>query len=308
MAARTMLLDLDAGDWNDELLDLFGVPRALLPEVRPSVDDPVAIGPGASDSRAAATGLPAVLRAVLADQASGLLAVTGDRPDTAMVNFGTGTFVLRPTEDRSLRPHGFLAGPALVRRGRATVWALEGPVNGGASAVDRHGRGPTALPGQDPAPDAFCLPDTAGVGAPHWRGEVLFTLSEACAGLPPADLRRVVLEGLAFRVREVLDGLFPDHPPREVLLAGGLSHEPFLPAALAAVLGRPVALHDEREATLLGVARLAAGAGKDPPPDTPSAGRPGRAAEEGTIAPPPAARWLGPKYERWLEWRAAVLR
>jgi glycerol kinase len=282
IAARTMLFDLDRGDWSDDLLRLFGAPRALLPEVRPVAEDPVAIAPGAT------------LRAVLADQASGLLAVTGDRPDTAMVNFGTGTFVLRPTENRALRPAGFLAGPALVRRGSPTVWALEGPVNGGAAAVDAHGRGPTALPPRDPAPDAFCLPDTAGVGAPHWRGDVPFTLSDACDGLPPAELRRVTLEGLVFRVREVLDGLFPDRAPAEVRLAGGLSHEPFLPAALAAVLGREVTVHDEREATLLGVARLAAGT------------EAGRSPHE-TVAPSAAAHWLPAKSNRWMAWRDTVL-
>lgn len=283
MAARTLLFDLDRGDWADDLLEVFGVPRRVLPDVVPNIGRPVDL-PGRG-----------CLTATVADQASGVLAAAGEDEGTALVNLGTGTFVLRPTRDRSLRPAGYLVGPVLVLDGAASLLALEGPVNGGAAAVDGHGAGPTAAPVSDPSPDALCLPDTAGFGAPSWRSDVRLTFSAACDALPHPDLRRIALEGLVFRVRQIVEDLFPGPGPDTVLVTGGLSNEPFLPAALAACLGTSVRVREESEGTLLGVARLAAGR-------TDPARGPGR-----TVEPGRPCRYLRDKYVRWREWMTEVL-
>jgi len=284
MAARTQLLDVERGDWSDDLLAFFGVAASVLPRVEPTVGSPLTLG---------ARG---VLTASVADQASGLLAVAGEDEHTALVNFGTGAFVLRPTRDPRFRPPGYLLGPVLARADAATLRALEGTINGGAAALRGTAPGDSPLTETDPAPDAFCLPDAAGVGAPHWRADVPFTLSESAAALSPAARRRVVLEGLIFRVAEILDDLFAGVPPGRVILSGGLANERFLPAGLAALLGQPVSVLEEREATLLGAARLAAG--------VPVAA--GRAAR--TVAPGPGGAYLGEKLDRWREWLKRVLR
>ena len=105
------------------------------------------------------------------------------------------------------------------------------------------------------------------------------------------DKRRIVLEGLLFRVREVLEELRPDR----VLLAGGLAREPFVGRGLAALLDRPVEILDIHEAVLTGAARLAAGLG------------PHAAARTRRVEPGKAGGYLRSKYERWKRWLSARL-
>ena len=171
-----------------------------------------------------------------------------------------------PPARRLERRDGYLSGPLLggppADGGRAR-FALEATINGGGATADRCAPGPTELPARDPAPRAFCLPDENGVGAPFWLARQGFALAGA-EQLARADRRRVVLEGLVFRVHAALEDL--DAAAGRVLVSGGLASEPFVPAALATVLGRPVEVLEEGETTLLGAARLASGASPDAAP------------------------------------------
>ncbi|MGQ0720802.1 MAG: FGGY family carbohydrate kinase [Candidatus Eiseniibacteriota bacterium] len=298
MAARTLLFDLEEETWSEELLRVFAVPRGALARVAPSEGELLPL-PGRG-----------ILAATISDQAAGVLGCIegedggeGDRADdgraddraTALVNFGTGTFVLRPTYDRAFRPTGYLLGPVRARAGAATLFALEGSINGGASGVDRFGEGPTDLPVEDPTPGAFCIPDTAGLGAPFWREEISLPFSEGAAGLSDADRRRIVLEGLLFRVRGILADLFPDAPPRRIVLAGGLSAEPFLAQGMAAMHDAQIVVSEEQEGTLLGAAKLAAGTAVG----APSVARAMPRGRRGS--------YLAAKAERWRAWLNAPL-
>jgi glycerol kinase len=282
MAARTLLFDPRAGDWCGELMERFGAARELLAAVEPSAGR----GPVLLDRWE--------LRASIADQASGAIALAGGETDVAIVNCGTGCFVLRPTGELFRTLPGYLAGPSLAACGR-TRFALEGTINGGAAACDRFGRAPTVLPEADPSPDAFCLPDSAGVGSPHWRPGTPFTLSESAALLSGGAKRRIVLEGLLFRVREILEDLCAGEEPASVIVCGGLTRDPFLAEGLAACLGREVAVAAERESTLAGAARLAAGTAER---------RPGAGS---VVAPGARGAYLARKFERWRSWLRGVL-
>jgi len=283
MAARTLLCDPVSGHWSRTLLDLFGVPAACLPAIGGSGGAAIALRDGA------------IASATIADQASAALAVLGDRDDAILANLGTGGFVLRPTGAVMARRDGYLSGPLRAVAGQAQSYALEGTINGAGPALDQYGRGPTPLPEIDPVPDAFALPDLAGVGAPHWRADLAHRLSPAATCLDPAGRRRTTLEGLLFRVREIVDDLEAGGPTRRLLLTGGLSRDPAIAQGLAACLARPMEVVDEPEATLLGAARLAAGVTAPP-----------RAATETVIAGPPGA-YLRAKYDRWRAWLASVL-
>jgi glycerol kinase len=277
MAARTAIYDLELGTWSETLAARYGVPREALPRVRPTVGRRLRLDNGL------------VLEVSLADQAAGALTLFEEGAACAVVILGTGAFVMRPTSDATERVPGYLAAPVLSRPGAPTTFVQEGPVNGAGTAVDRFGDGPSRLPRDDPTPEAFCLPDAAGLGAPFWRPEIGFTLSNPTEGLPPAELRRIAIEGVLFRVRQVLDDLTAGNPHR-ILLAGGLTREAAVPAGMAALLDRPVQVLDSHEAVLIGASRLAAGL--DPyasPPITEV--RPGA---EGTYLPD--------KYERWRSW------
>jgi sugar (pentulose or hexulose) kinase len=120
-------------------------------------------------------------------------------------------------------------------------------------------------------------------------------LEDGGTPLSGADRRRVVLEGLVFRVREILEDLCQASPIERVLVSGGLSAEPFVPSALAAALGAPVEVLEEEETSLLGAARLAAGLEPCARPRT-------------RIVPvPPRGAWLRAKHVRWRAWMAGVL-
>ncbi|HVS18932.1 MAG TPA: FGGY family carbohydrate kinase [Planctomycetota bacterium] len=278
MAARTLLVDVAAGDWSDELLELFGVPGNALARVVDTAPRAVELENGL------------LLAASLADQGSGLVAAVGDEDGAALVNLGTGAFVLRSTGSRFTPRAGYLAGP-VARVAGVPRFALEGTVNGGGATADRIARGPTAIPDTDPAPDAYCLPDENGLGAPWWRSELGFTENDAARALAPAERRRVVLEGLAFRIAGHLDALASD--VERVVLTGGLAREPFLRAALATLAPAPLFVVEEPEATLAGAARLAAGSRVPPPP--------AHACTEPPIA------WLAPKRARWRAWVESLL-
>jgi glycerol kinase len=281
MAARTLMVDLEAGDWSAPLLTRFGVPDAGLPEIGDSAGLSIDIGDGS------------FVTAMLADQGSAALATLGDAPGTALVNLGTGGFVLRLVDGPGVRPSGYLLGP-VCRRGGATAWALEGTINRIGPAVADLGPGPSVVPAADPAPDALCVPDGAGIGAPHWRADRGPVFSAAADALPPEERRRVVLEGIVFRACEIVDDLSraAPGPVERLLLGGGLAREPFVGPALAACSGRPVARLLEPEATLLGAARLAADLPPRPPATEPVA---------------PAGGYLPEKYRRWRAWVGEVL-
>jgi glycerol kinase len=248
MGARTALLDIEEGDWSDPLLEIFKVPRAALPDVVPTRCGDLLLDRGLS------------LSTSIADQASSAVAVLDPDDDVALVNFGTGAFVLRPTDDPGIRKPGYLTAPVLGGANSDGVrFVLEGTINGAGSALDQFGPGPTDLPAVDRCPDGFAVPDIAGLGSPHWRADHGLTLSDAAGSLSPLDQRRCVLEGLLFRVTEILTDLGEDHLPRHVLVSGGLAQDPGIAAGLASLTGSLVTVLGEQETSLLGAARLAAG-------------------------------------------------
>ena len=300
MAARTLLVDLELGGFSPELCERFGVPPAILPTIAPSAGR--------------ATGLARhELRASLADQPSGLVASLGADAGGALCNLGTGVFCLRPTGTERERREGYLCGPLLSTARDGTLWALEGTINGGGATADREAPGPTELPARDPSPEAFCLPDENGLGAPHWRARQPQHFSRP--DRPGPERRRAVLEGLVFRAHAILEDL--GAADEDLLVSGGLANEPFVPSALAAVLGRPVRVLLEEESTLLGAARLAAGLGAErssvpatrevpPPPVRPE----GAGAPDPVGGGGPGARsghWLRHKSFAWRAWVDGLL-
>lgn len=283
MAARTAMVDISAADWSDELLDLYRVPRGALPDIVTSDEAAVDLINGLR------------LTASIADQGSGALAVLDPREDAALVNLGTGGFVLRPVGDANTRIRGYLTAPILSSRQRGDRHVLEGTINGAGPAVDRFGAGPSPLPARDPCPDGFAIPDLAGIGAPHWRPELGLTLSSAARLAKPADQRRVVIEGLLFRIFEILCDVGDGRLPEAVYLSGGLAREPGVASGLASLLGQPVHVFDEPEATLLGAVRLALDID------------PFAAVDAERIEPSDAGAYLRAKFPRWSEWLRGVL-
>lgn len=252
-ASRTSLFDLSTGAWSDELCALFGVPRALLPEVRPS----------AGDFGATARGWP--LRAVLGDQQAALFGHGCTQPGGAKCTYGTGAFVLRnagPT--LPARRPGVLTTVAW-RIGGETTFAEEGSVLVcGASVQWLRDQLGILRRSADAESIARSVPDTggvvfvpafAGLGTPHWDPSARGLLVGLSRGTTPAHLVRAAIEAMALQVDDVLDAM-GGGPWRALHVDGGAAGNGLLLELQAALLGAPVVRPAFLEATAFGAFRM----------------------------------------------------
>jgi glycerol kinase len=248
-ASRTMLLDLATLDWNDELLDLFHVPRRLLPDVHGSA---TIFGEG----RLLGERVP--IAALAGDQQASLYAHGGVK-----ATLGTGAFVLVGTgEDHSTPPHG-LVRTAAAGVGRA--YALEGSIFVAGAAVQwlRDGLGVLADSAEsealarsvDSSDGVYFVPALTGLGSPHWSPDARGLICGITRGTGRAHLVRAALEAIAYQVLDVVDAM--TERPAVLRVDGGASANGFLVQFLADVLEAPVEVAAERETTALGAAALA---------------------------------------------------
>jgi glycerol kinase len=263
-ASRTLLYGLETGDWDDELLALFGVPRAALPAVC------------ASDGIEAETlsellGAPIPVTAALGDQQASLFGQACFSPGQAKNTYGTGCFLLRNTGgDAAPSPHRLLKTVAWRRHGAAAdEFALEGSVFVGGAVVQwlRDGLGlvKSAAEVEELArtvPDSggvYLVPAFAGLGAPHWDQYARGTITGLTRGTTAGHLARAALEGIAFQVADVLDVMQSDSaaPLAELRVDGGASANGLLMQFQADLLGLPVVRPAVLETTALGAAYMA---------------------------------------------------
>jgi glycerol kinase len=248
-ASRTMLLDLASLDWSDELLELFGVPRTLLPEIRPSATQ---FGEG----KLLGATLP--VAALAGDQQASLYA-----HGAAKATLGTGAFVLVGTgPDHSPPPAGLVR---TVAAGTSGTYALEGSIFVAGAAVQwlRDGLGVLADSAEsealarsiDSTGGVYFVPALTGLGSPHWAPDARGLICGITRGTGREHLVRAALEAIAYQVLDVVDAM--RERPAILRVDGGASANGFLVQFLADVLGLPVEVAAERETTALGAAALA---------------------------------------------------
>ena len=247
-ASRTLLCSLETLQWDDELLELFSVPRAVLPEIRPS---------GADFGEGELLGRTLPIRGVAGDQQAALFAAGG-----AKATYGTGSFVLVETNEPA--PGGVLRTAAARLDGEEPARAQEGAVFVTGAAVQwlRDGLGligsadesASLAESLDDNGGVYFVPALAGLGAPHWRPDVRGTITGLTRGTTRAHLVRAALEAAAYQTADVLDAM----PKLERLRAdGGMTRNAWLMQFQADVLGIPVDVAREPEQTALGAALLA---------------------------------------------------
>jgi glycerol kinase len=253
-ASRTLLWNLVTRDWDDSLLQLFGIPRSVLPECRPILHD---YGVTASN------GIP--LQAVNGDQTAALYAQGMPAENTITVNIGTGAFVLLPIANPVHCPQGLLAGVSRSNQECCDYYA-EGTVNGAAAALEwaaqryRLHDWPGQLPGwlaEVDTPPLF-LNSVGGLGAPWWcSGPEPHFLTEPES---PAAAMAGVAESILFMVQAIIDRLRNSVPGVEIIrISGGLARQDALCQKLADLSGLVVQRREQVEATARGIAWLAAG-------------------------------------------------
>jgi glycerol kinase len=268
-ASRTLLWNLHAADWDDELLAILGVPRSILPTVRASSE---LYGETLPDL----FGAPIPIAGVAGDQQAALFGQACLRPGMVKNTYGTGCFLLMNTGDRPVRSrHELLTTPAWrlatdagADAGR-TAYALEGSVFVAGAVVQwlRDGLGMIQTAAEVEAL-AASVPDTGGVvlvpaftglGAPHWDPYARGALVGITRGTTAAHIARAALEAIAFQVADVLDAMAADAgvPIAELRVDGGAAVNDLLMQLQADLAGVPVIRPLVRETTALGAAYLA---------------------------------------------------
>ncbi len=261
-ASRTLLYDIRAGDWDDELLTLFGVPRELLPEVR---DSSGVVG----TADAALLGAAVPIAGLAGDQQAALFGQACTRRGSVKVTYGTGCFLLLHTGDEpAAAPPGLVSTVALQRDGRRT-YALEGSVFCGGAAVQwlhdglglvGSGAEATTLAGSVPASDGVVfVPALSGLGAPHWDPHARGAIFGITRGTTAAHIARATLEGIAFQVADLYEAEAAGAgiAPVEMRVDGGAAASDVLLQFQADLLGLPVTRAAQPEATAFGAAWLA---------------------------------------------------
>ncbi|HET6586556.1 MAG TPA: glycerol kinase GlpK [Oleiagrimonas sp.] len=264
-AARTLLFNIDSFDWDDELLDLFDIPRALLPEVRASTDrfGTTRLGGG-----------EVALVGVAGDQPAALLGQHCREAGQVKNTYGTGAFVVMHTGSQRRDVDGLIAGPVCSLPGEGPAYGLEGSIFVAGALVQwlRDGLGLIeqsadieALAREvDDTDGVMIVPAFTGLGAPFWDPAARGTILGLTRGTRAAHLARASLEAMALRTRDVIDAMQAalDTPIRALRVDGGAATDDLLLQIQADLLGMPVLRPPSTETTAMGAAMLtAAGTG-----------------------------------------------
>jgi len=263
-ASRTLLFDIRTLAWDDQLLGLVGVPRAMLPEVRPTSDR-------FGETIAEVFGRPIPVTALAGDQQAATFGQACFTPGQAKNTYGTGAFLLMNTgsEPRS-SSHGLLGtiGWQLERDGPVT-YALEGSVFSAGSAIQWLRDGLHAIReageidalagGVEDTGGVYLVPAFTGLGAPHWDPRARGAIVGLTRGTGLAEIARATLEAIAFQVHDVLEAMAADagEPLAALRVDGGAAASDLLLQLQADLLGVPVERPVVAETTALGAAYMA---------------------------------------------------
>ena len=262
-ASRTLLMDLHGCVWDGGLLELFGVPRAVLPEIRSSSE----VYGTTKNVRGLPDGIPVC--GIAGDQQAALFGQACFRPGDAKCTYGTGAFLLQNVGPEPLpSKHGLLTTVAW-KIGAETHYALEGSSFIAGAAVqwlrDQLKIIGTAAESEALAKtvkdsgDLVFVPAMAGLGAPHWRPEARGLIAGLTRGSGPAHIARAVLEGIAFQIYDLAEAMMKDAGRAAPVFRvdGGASANDLLMQFQADLLGVPVERPRMVETTALGAAFLA---------------------------------------------------
>jgi glycerol kinase len=262
-ASRTLLFDIHRMEWSDELCGIFGVPRAMLPEVRPSSGDFGVVDPGV-------LGAAIPIAGCAGDQQAAAFGQGVEQAGDAKNTYGTGAFLLFSTGERPVESgNGLLTTPACVATAGRRHYCLEGSVFVAGSLVGwlRDGLGliekaadiESLARSVDDNGGVTVVPALAGLGAPHWDPTARGMIIGLSRGTHRAHVARAALEAIALSVADVVECMERDSGVRLARLRvdGGASGNDLLMQIQADVLDLPVERPVVLETTALGAALLA---------------------------------------------------
>ena len=259
-ASRTMLYNIRKGDWDDELLTIFGVPRSMLPEVRSSSE---------VYGHTTLLGASIPIAGMAGDQQAALFGQVCTAPGMVKNTYGTGCFMLMNTGTKPIVSKNNLLTTVAWRIGARTDYALEGSIFIAGAVVQwlRDGLGIIRSSTEVEAlaasvPDThgvYLVPAFAGLGAPHWDQYARGTMVGITRGTTRAHIARAALEGIALQVMDILTAMQADSgiKLKELRVDGGACANNLLMQLQADLLNVPVVRPVVAETTALGAAYLA---------------------------------------------------
>src|SRR5712692_5265401 len=226
-AARTLLFDIHRQDWDDELLALFRVPRALLPDVR---DNAAEFGGTAAEL----FGAPIAVAGMAGDQQAATIGQACFAPGMIKSTYGTGCF-------------------AVLNAGAAVQWLRDG-----LKLIARADESDALARAADPARRVYVVPAFTGLGAPYWDADARGAIFGLTRDVGRAELVRATLEASCYQTRDLIEAMRADGAaPQSLRVDGGMVVNDWFVQCLADTLGLPVERPRFIETTVLGAAALA---------------------------------------------------
>ncbi len=261
-ASRTMLMNLETGEWDEDLLRIFDVPRAMLPRIAPSS---AVVGSIAAEH----FGVEIPIAGVAGDQQAALAGQACFRAGLSKNTYGTGCFALMHTGSHRPVSCNRLLGTRAASTGSQPQFAIEGSVFVAGAAVQwlrdklgliQHAADSEALAASTPdTGGVYLVPAFVGLGAPHWDGAARGIICGLTRSSDRAHIVRATLESIAYQTRELIDAMQADAGERilELRVDGGAAANNFLMQFQADILDCPIVRPADIETTALGAAYLA---------------------------------------------------
>ncbi|MGD1701275.1 glycerol kinase GlpK [Dapis sp. BLCC M229] len=262
-ASRTMLMNIESLDWDRELLDLFQIPREIMPEIKPSFGI-------FGNTKADLFGASIPIATVLGDQQAALFAHGCNLPGMSKCTYGTGSFLIANTGDSLTKSQNQLlstiAWSQQANDKLKATYALEGAMfttgaclqwlRDGIKLIDSAAETENLALQVKDTNGVYFVPALSGLGAPHWDMNARGAFLGITGGVKRENMVRAVLEAIAFQVKEVVDAMNKDSEfsIAKLKVDGGVSQNNFLMQFQADLLGIPVERPAFIDATAQGAA------------------------------------------------------
>jgi glycerol kinase len=261
-ASRTMLMNLETGQWDEEMLRILDIPRSILPEIRSSIGYF-----GETDS--SLFGVPIPITAMAGDQHAALFGHRAFEPGDVKNTYGTGCFMLMNTGDKPVYSSGGLLSTVAWGINGEIIYALEGSVfmagalllwlRDNLGIVDEIEDINHLAESIGNNAGVYLIPAYQGLGTPWWSSSARGTITGLTRASEKAHICRAALESIAYRSRDVIDVMISDsgYELRHMRVDGGVTNSSFLMKFQAGLLNIPVERPSFIEVTVLGAALMA---------------------------------------------------
>jgi glycerol kinase len=262
-ASRTLLYDLKGHGWSEDMLELFGIPPQILPEIRSSAE----VYGTTKGMDALPDGIP--VSGMAGDQQAALFGQACFRPGESKCTYGTGSFLLMNTGLQPVASKTGLLSTVAWQLGETVTYALEGSsfvagaavqwLRDGLQAIKKSAQIEKLARSVEDSGEVVFVPALAGLGAPHWRPDARGLLMGLDRSTNLGHLARAVLEGIALQTYELAEAMTQDsgQPIAVLKVDGGASANDLLMQYQADILGSPVVRPRNLQTTAAGAAFLA---------------------------------------------------